>query len=137
MAWLNATPKPPPGSQRAKAAEKSKPLSRRDQMKKDGITPQMPPNPMPHLISFFIEIGMTESTGMGPSPLSWREINEWQHATRVRLAPWEARLIRSLSLAYVAETGKAESENYPSPIRTEVTAREREVEEANLRNLLG
>lgn len=106
-------------------------------MAKDGIAPKMPPNPAPHLINRLIEIGITETTGMGPAPLSWREIEAWQHATNVRMAPWEARLIRQLSIAYIAQGRKAESENCPAPWRTEVTRREREVEEARLRMVLG
>jgi len=106
-------------------------------MKKDGITPTMPPNPAPHLIARLTEIGITESGGMGPAPLSWREIEAWQRLTNVHIAPWEARLMRRLSLDYLTESRKAESENCPSPCRTEVTQREREVEEAKLRLVLG
>lgn len=106
-------------------------------MKAQGIEPQMPPNPAPHLISRLTEIGLTESTGMGPSPLSWREIEAWQRSTHVRLAPWEARLMRQLSLEYIGESRRAESENCPAPWRSQVTQREREVEEAQLRMVLG
>lgn len=106
-------------------------------MKKDGIEPQMPPHSAPHLIRRLTEIGLTETTGMGPAPLSWREIEAWQRATNVRLAPWEARLMRQLSLEYIGESRRAESENCPAPFRTEVTQREREVEEAQLRMVLG
>lgn len=106
-------------------------------MKKDGIEPKMPSNPAPHIINRLTEIGLTEANGMGASPLSWREIEAWQRSTRVRLAPWEARLIRHLSREYLAETHRAESENCPAPYRTEVTRREREVEEEQLRMVLG
>lgn len=106
-------------------------------MKKDGIIPQMPPNPVPHVIVRLIEIGITETTGMGPAPLSWREIQAWQSATNVRLPPWETRLIRALSLAYMGESAKAENENCPSPMRAEITERDREVEEVKLRMVLG
>ena len=112
-------------------------MTRLERMKKDGIEPKMPPNPMPHLITRLVEIGLTEATGMGAAPLSWREICEWQRATNVRLDPWEAELIRSLSVAYIAESGKAESENCPPPFRAEVTQREREVELAELMMVLG
>lgn len=106
-------------------------------MKKDGIEPKMPPNPAPHIIYRLTEIGLTEANGMGASPLSWREIEAWQRSTRVRLAPWEARLIRQLSIEYLGEARRAESENCPAPYHTEVTRREREVEEEQLRMVLG
>lgn len=137
MAWLHAVPKPPAGSKRASAEAQAPQLSRLAQMEKDGVEPQMPPIAAPHLITRLIELGITETTGMGPAPLSWREIEAWQRGTNVRLAPWEARLIRKLSVVYLSEGRKAESENCPSPWRTEVTPRERELEEARLRLVLG
>lgn len=142
MAWLQAVPKPPEGSKRATLRQAQgkrvgAELSRIDRMKKDGIDPQMPPNPMPHIITRLIEIGITESTGMGPSPLSWGEIGEWQRLTGVQLAPWETRMLRQLSIAYLAESRKAESENCPAPFRGEVTQRERELEIALLDRVLG
>jgi hypothetical protein len=137
MAWLAATPKPPEGSLRAKSPGQAPTISRADQMRKQGITPQMPPNPAPHIVTRLVEIGLTGSNGMGSVPLSWLEINEWQRATAVRLAPWEARLIRDLSVAYLAESRRAESETCPPPWRAQVTKREAETEEARLRAVLG
>lgn len=136
MAWLHATPKPPEGSRRAQNATAPK-ISRLDKMKMDGIAPKMPPNPAPHIVARLIEIGITETTGMGPAPLSWREIDAWCRRTRVDLAPWEARVIRQLSLAYIAEGRRAESDSCPAPWRTAITQRERDVDEAKLRMVLG
>lgn len=141
MAWLHATPKPAPGSRRAKLAQDAPQRSRIDQMKKDGITPRMPPNPMPHIMDRLVEIGMTEAAGMGVVPLSWREINEWQRATGVDLAPWEARLLRRLSAEYIAEGHRAELETCPPPWRIKLTEKERERqrnrEMAMLKQVLG
>lgn len=140
MAWLNATPKPDPRTKRGKLLAEGKvapPVSRIDKLKADKITPQMPPNPAPHIVDRLVEIGLTEAAGMSSGPLSWREINEWQRATRVVLAPWEARLIHSLSTAYVSESRRAESESCTPPWRAEVTKREIEVERTALDMLLG
>ncbi len=106
-------------------------------MKKDGLKPQMPPNPAPHIIDRFIEMGMTQSNGMGASPLSWAEISAWCERTCINLPPWESRLMRELSSAYLAEGHKAESETCPAPWRGIVTQRERDLTEANLDRLLG
>ncbi len=135
MAWLNATPKPDERSKRAKTAAGT--ISRRDKMKRDGITPRMPPNPAPHIITRLVEIGLTESNGMGATPLSWREIVAWQSATGVILSPWEARLIRSLSISYIAEGRRAEAEACPPPWRTALTAQERMAAEDALWAVLG
>lgn len=137
MAWLHATPKPPPGTKRASAAAQVDKSSRLDKLKKDGVEPQMPPNPAPHIVARLIDIGITETTGMGPAPLSWGELSEWQRNTGVPLAPWEARLLRQLSLAYIAEGRRAESENCPPPWRAEVTQKELDAAEASLRMVLG
>ena len=116
MAWLHAVPKPPAGSRRAEA-EQSKPdqRSRLVRMKAAGERIPMPPNPMPHLIARLLEIGLSEPAAMGIGPLSWATIGWWQHNTAVTLSPWEARLMRSLSAAYVTESGVAGCETSPPP----------------------
>jgi hypothetical protein len=105
-------------------------------MKRRRVTPKLPPNPAPHVTDWLIEIGLTEA-GMGVGPITWLQIDAWQRCTGVPLAPWEARLLHRLSLAYVAEGRRAEDENCPPPWRTLPTARERENEEAELMKLLG
>lgn len=137
LAYLQAVPKPPPGSRRVKQADQAPQPSRAEQMKQAGIVPKMPPNPLPHIVERLIEIGLTEAAGMGLAPLSWREINEWQRATSVTLAPWEARLIRQLSVEYLTESRRAESENCPPPWRGVITDADRSAEERQLRSVLG
>lgn len=139
MAWLQATPKPDPRSRRAKIVEQSPAplLSRIARMKRDKIAPPMPPNPAPHITDRLIEIGLTQAAGMGAVPLSWLEINAWCERTAVDLDPWEARLIRRLSAAYLAESHVADDENCPPPWKAPVTAREIEIEDAKLRAVLG
>lgn len=97
----------------------------------------MPPNPAPHIINRLVEMGISQSNGMGSSPISWREIEAWQTLTGVALAPWEARLLRKLSSDYLAESRKAESENCPPPWRWEVTQAERVAELTKLEMILG
>src|SRR3546814_18930817 len=70
---------------------------------------------------------------MGAAPLSWQSIRSWSDMTGIYPAPWEARLIRKLSIEYLAEGRRAESENCPPPWRAEVTERERETEVQRLR----
>lgn len=106
-------PKPREGSKRAKGEADTR--SRIDRFKSDKITVRMPPNPAPHLIGWLIEIGLTETNGMGEAAISWREINEWQSATGHNLSAFEAKLLRELSAAYIIEKRKSESENAPPP----------------------
>jgi hypothetical protein len=137
MAWLNATPKPHERSKAAQPKYARPELSRAERLKKDGLPIRMPPNPAPELIRRLTEIGLTESGGMGPSPLSWLTIDAFQRCTGIALAPWEARLHRHLSTEYLSEYRRAERENCPPPWRGEVTVRERKAEQALLESILG
>lgn len=129
-------PKPDEQTKRAQAGGGSK-LSRIDRLKRDRIVPPLPANPAPAIVDRLVEIGLTEAAGMGIVPLSWREIEAWQCNSAIALPPWEARLIRRLSVDYVAQSRRSESENCPPPWSTAVTAREIETEEARLRAVLG
>jgi hypothetical protein len=137
MAWLNATPKPPEGSKRAQEKDQLPRLSRADQMKMDGVDAVMPPNPAPHILGNLLEIGLTEVAGMGAGPISWQSISAWQQVMGRRLPRWEARLLRKLSVEYLAEGRRAESENCPPPWRVPISQREKEIEVSRLRLLLG
>ena len=135
LAWLNAVPKPPPGSNRAKADHQ--PLRRIEQMKAQKLRIKLPPNPAPIVIDHLNEMGLTEAAGMGAAPLSWQTLFAWQQVTGVLLPAWEARLIRHLSSAYLTESRKAESENCPAPWRGEITQSDRDAEDRLLREALG
>lgn len=137
MAWLNATPKPPEGTKRAAAKQAPPAPSRIDRMKSQGIAPQMPANPAPHIIDRLIEMGLTEAAGMGAGPIGWTTMAAWSALTGIPLQSWEARLLRKLSSEYLAESRKAESENCPPPWRGTITEREKQVEVAGLRMVLG
>ncbi len=97
----------------------------------------MPYNPAPYIINHLVEMGITEAAGMGSTALSWATIAAWQQCTCVTLEPWEVRLIRRLSLAYLAENRLAESENRPPPWHTAPDRRAIETEQARLMAVLG
>jgi hypothetical protein len=137
MAWLYATPKPAHGTKRAEHEQDKPKISRYAALKQQGVTPPMPPNSAPHIINRLVDIGLTGSNGMEMIPLPQSEIAAWQTNSCVRLAPWEAKLIRRLSTEYVSERGRAESETCPPPWRAPITNREIETEEARLRAVLG
>lgn len=97
----------------------------------------MPPLPLPHLVGWWTEIGMTGSNGMAATPLSWTEIVAWQTSTCIRLSPWEARVIHALSQAYVGQSRISEDETCPPPWRGMVTEAEKATEVAILDAVLG
>lgn len=137
LAWLNAVPLPPSGSKAADPRFERPKISRKDRMRRDGAPVPMPHNPAPSILKNLMELGLTEAAGMGLAPLSWVTIDAWQRVTGVTIPAWEARLIRHLSAEYLAEGRRAESENCPPPWRTEVTDRERELEQRQLEAVLG
>ncbi|WP_343526745.1 hypothetical protein [Sphingomonas sp.] len=140
MAWLAATPKPPEGSRRAERWEKAPATTKRSRaetMGKKAAESAMPPNPMPHVIERFIEMGMVEAAGMGTVPLGWQTIAAWSQMTGVRLCPWEARTIRRLSVEYLAEGRRAEAETCPPPWKAPVSQADVDAERAALERLLG
>ncbi|WP_294036265.1 hypothetical protein [Sphingopyxis sp.] len=107
-------------------------------MKRDKINPRMPPNPMPHFIEWFTDIGMVESGGMAAAPLGWTTIANWQQGMAVTLEPWEVKLLRDLSIAYLAQKSNSELTTDAPPWGVPgVTQSERAADEAALEDVLG
>jgi hypothetical protein len=67
------------------------------------------------LLEYLLEIGPADATGMGAVPISFQEIESWQHQVGVELAPWEVRMLRSLSREYVGELNAATKPDRPMP----------------------
>ena len=61
-----------------------------------------------YLIGYLYELGPTVAAGMGAGPITHQDMLAWQINTGVRLAPWEARFLRRLSVEYLSESHKAE-----------------------------
>lgn len=80
-----------------------------------------------------MEIGPTLSGGFGPAPLTFSEILAWQHCTGRLLQPWEALMLRKMSIEYIAFSHKAESSMCPSPYVHELTDEDRRAIAASLK----
>lgn len=80
-------------------------------MKERGEEVHLPPVPAQYLIDWWREIGPTEEDG----PISWLSMTAWERLTGVELLPWEARLIRSLSSAFVSQRYDAKKPDCPPP----------------------
>lgn len=87
-------------------------------MQDRGETPALPDNPAPHVTDWFLEIGPTVATGMGEGPIGWQDMTAWSELTGVELDPWEAKTIRSLSSAFVAERHRARKPGCLAPYST-------------------
>lgn len=84
-------------------------------MRENGIEPPAPFAETPQIIEWLMEIGPIEVSDGGRRPLSWGEINEWCSGSGADLAPWQRTLIRRLSVAFAAETRRAEEPDAPHP----------------------
>lgn len=71
----------------------------------------LPHNPMPYLVSWWLEIGPMHNEG----PIDWQEMQAWQHATGIELSPWEALMIRRLSIEYLNMKHEARKPDCPPP----------------------
>lgn len=111
------------------------PESRGQRLAKAGVLPSMPPNPSPWHVELLMEIGPTMAAGMGPTIVTWEEIDRWCARTGVDLEPWESKLLRRLSGDYIAESARAREPACLSPWQTEPTERRREVVEQRVRGL--
>lgn len=110
-AWLGAVPEAKEGA-RADSAE----LSRRERIERDGGEIEMPPfDEGEYLIAYLYEMGPTVAAGMGTGPVTFAEMAAWQAARGFELEPWEARLLRRLSVDYVAETHRATKRDSQPP----------------------
>ncbi len=122
-AWLNAVP------------EKQK-LSRLEQMRANGVEPELPECTAAYVAGFLWEIGPADNNGMGQSPISHLEMAAWQANTGVDLSSWEARTLRSLSLAYLGEVERAREPGCPSPWLLVPTEEAREQLPKRIRSVL-
>lgn len=54
-----------------------------------------------YLVEYLLELNISSSNGMAQIPLNFHEIEAWSRIMCVPLTPFEAKAIRSMSVAYV------------------------------------
>ena len=107
--------------QRPRSPKQAKPdadtelLTRLQRMAIDDLTPDFPPIRTPWVIDWLMEVGPTDPGAMGAVPISWGSISQWQQCMGLDLPPWLARLLRRLSVEFVAETVRAREPDCPPP----------------------
>lgn len=95
--------------------EKPKPLTRLEQMKQRGTEAIWPPLPVEYIVDWLFEIGPSIAGSMGEAPIGWPDIAAWQELTGIEPDAWEARTLRRLSKAYVAQRHRSEDPKCPEP----------------------
>ncbi len=117
-AWLQAAPHKPG----AGGADAQPPIPRIQRMRNNrgdaAWQPPMPPvHAGQHLLDWFWEVGPAQSGGAAAAPIGQQELAAWQANTGIHLQAWQARCLRSLSVAYVNAAHEAQSPDAPPPWR--------------------
>lgn len=116
MGWLHSVPERKPG--KASTSTAGPRATRLQRMQADGVDDvALPPVPAEaaHLLDCLLEVGLASANGLADAPIGWSEISAWQAQAGIELSPWEARTLRRLSQAYVAERAAAADPMRPAP----------------------
>lgn len=111
LAWLHSRPD--------SATKKSRLASLKEANENNPLL-ELPDIETEHAASFVIgllqEAGLMSTSGMGPVPLSWGDIESWLNCTEYDLPLWIKLKIKQLSEEYVYELVQAnEDRNRPAP----------------------
>ena len=68
-----------------------------------------------YILDYLFEVGPTMPGGMGSGPLTFSEIEAWQRTVGILLSPFEAQLLRRLSVEYFGESHAATKIDCPAP----------------------
>lgn len=84
-------------------------------MKAAKIKPSLPDNPAPYLTGWLFDIGPSMAAGPGEAPLSLAYVQQELSVLGVDVLPWEAKLLRRLSIDYIDQRQKARKPSCPAP----------------------
>jgi len=112
LAWLQATPETKSGE---------KPRARWSILKDRGSDLVELPviETDKHILEWLLELGVFESSGYGPTPLPYTEIEAWSRLTGTVLTWEESRFLKMLSKEYCAQYHKSSDRDCPPPYTTE------------------
>jgi hypothetical protein len=119
IAWLNTAPV---DKNKKLAEQQPEKLTRKEQMQQNGEEIVLPDTCAPFLISYLLEVGPVIPNGLGPVPITWRDLEAWKSSVGIghELLPWQARLLVQLSGEYLSFSKKAEQPDCPAPWHDEV-----------------
>lgn len=116
MAWFNAKPRAPEVPGAVSSQGKQQDRTRAQEIVARGGTPLMPDiDGAEYLVDYWQDLGMAQSEGGVPTPLSATEIAAWQQSTGNELQPWEFHILREMSRAYLRQLHESEKPECPPP----------------------
>lgn len=112
LAWLHTAPTP----KQTATANVSQPMTRLQTLRAQDAQPDIPAAGLgAYLMGHLFDAGPVVSTGQGAAALNWRDLAAWQSGTGIELQPWEARIVRALSQAYLNSAIAANNPDCPAP----------------------
>lgn len=112
MAWLHATPKQPG----VKESQNHQSKCRIDLIEEKGGVIELPTFEFgAYLVDYWKDVGSVSQGGYSAAPITSIEISAWQKMVGIKLNPWEFRVIREMSRAYLAYLHVAEEFECPAP----------------------
>lgn len=87
-----------------------------------------------YLLSYWFDIGMVGSGGMGATQLTALEIGAWSDLSGVELESWEFACIRKMSAAYLQYINEGENPESQPPYGDPVNEFDRNVVEKKVSN---
>lgn len=88
------------------------------------------------MVQWLFEAGPVVAGGMGPASLSHSEIAAWSANTGVPLSSWDARMLRRLSQAYLAQSQGSTAFDAPPPWQPEPEPERRIALATHIRSVL-
>ena len=83
--------------------------------------------PAQYLANYWFELGLVGNGAMVPVAISATELLAWQQGSGVELTPWEFRVLREMSRAYIASMNAAENPECQPPYGKQVDEFDRSV----------
>jgi len=91
-------------------------MTRLQTLRANDAQPDIPPAGLgAYLVQYLFDAGPVAHAGQGAVPLGWQDLQAWQQGTGIELQPWEARIVRTLSHAFVASSIAARAPDCPAP----------------------
>jgi hypothetical protein len=91
-------------------------MTRLQTLRAQDAQPDIPPAGLgAYLLEHLFDAGPIVNTAQGSAALGWQDLQAWQHGTGIELQPWEARIVRALSHAYLGSAVAARAPDCPAP----------------------
>lgn len=90
-----------------------------------------------YLLGHLFDAGPSSAAGTGEVTITWADLQAWQVATGIELAPWELQGLRTLSAHYLQAGRDAQDPDAPAPFGAPPDMDQRDKVSAQIKNIFG